>query len=56
MKYFIIASVSLTALNVLLTLALFFGGKSTNPRKDVASILFGIGWIAWGIFLLVSGQ
>lgn len=56
MKYFIIAQVVISALGAILTLLLFLAGKSTTPRKDVASILFGIGWIAWGIFLLVSGQ
>jgi len=56
MKYFIIASSFLFALDILLTLILPFAEKSVLPHRDMAPILFKTGWVAWGIFLLVSGQ
>lgn len=56
MKAYIIANVSVAALNVFLTLMLFFTGKSTSPRRDICAVLFALSWIAWGIYLLATSR
>lgn len=54
MKAYLIAHIMLSTLTLFTTLTLFFTGKSSAPRKDIASSLFGIAWIVWAIYLLVG--
>lgn len=54
MKAYLIVHITLLALALLATLVPFFYGKSSAPRKDVASSLFNIAWIAWAVYLLVG--
>lgn len=54
MKAYLITHIALSTLALFTTLAHFFAGKSNAPRKDVASSLFDIAWIAWAVYLLVG--
>lgn len=54
MKAYLITHIVLSTLALTATLVPFFAGKSGAPRKDVASSLFNIAWIAWAVYLLVG--
>ena len=56
MKAYLITQITLFALALLATLVPFFAGRSSTPRKDVASSLFDIIWITWAVYLLVGLQ
>jgi len=54
MKVYLITHIVLSTLALFATLTLFFTGRSNAPRKDAASSLFNIAWIAWTVYLLVG--